>query len=108
MLCKILDVSNLTYTVQRDSADLANILLAGEMVIASDLSGLEADIRNLHKDGVKKIMFDCKDLEYMNSSGLAFLVKTKRKGICVVVRNTTAMLRGVMAISRVDTIITVE
>ena len=101
-------MSYLTYTVRRDEADSATIMLVGEMAFHNELLDLEIETRRLQLAGVKRFVFDCEQLEYMNSSGLFLLIRLKRGASSVVVRNPNDMLRGVLALTGAATIITVE
>ena len=105
---KVFIMSYLTYTVRRDEADSATIMLVGEMAFHNELLDLEIETRRLQLAGVKRFVFDCEQLEYMNSSGLFLLIRLKRGASSVVVRNPNDMLRGVLALTGAATIITVE
>ncbi len=58
----------------RTEGDVSIVELSGKMMSDDDTSALRSKVKSLVGDGVRKIILDLGDLQWMNSSGLGVMV----------------------------------
>ena len=78
------------------------VTLAGEMDTAA-ANEAEEVLKELYKNEGKEVVFECKDLEYIASSGLRILINilkvTMAKGSRVVLRNVNDDIKNVFKLT---------
>lgn len=78
------------------------VTLKGEMDTAA-ANEAEEVLKDLYKNDGKEVIFECKDLEYIASSGLRILITilkaTMAKGNCVVLRNVNDDIKNVFKLT---------
>jgi anti-sigma B factor antagonist len=96
-------------TVGVEDADRRAIVrLAGELDLSS-ISGLEVLLDPLLvRSDLDEIVFDLADLGFIDSSGLAVLVKVAGSGKRVLLRRPSYLVREVIGITGLDTLLPVE
>ena len=85
--------------------------LVGEMDTAAAVE-VEEKLRPLYENEGKDIVFDCKDLEYIASSGLRIMLRilkgARAKGRSVVMRNVNDDIKNVFELTGFINIFTFE
>jgi len=66
----------LEFSIERTTAQIAVIQLSGRIMAEYETIPLTEQLEDLQEEGIHKLIFDLGKLEYMNSAGLNFLLRT--------------------------------
>lgn len=92
------------------SEDLCIVRLAGRFVTGSDAEILRAK-KTLNSAGLRDVVADCRELPYLDSTGLSFLVglhtTLSNSGRRLALAGVNSRVREVLGITRLDAIIPV-
>ncbi len=64
------------FTIEKKPDNIAVITLKGRIIAEYETIPVAEQIEDLEEDGFSKLIFDLGKLEYMNSTGLNFFLKT--------------------------------
>jgi anti-anti-sigma factor len=103
-----MNAGNMTVTLTQPHGNTMRIILAGEMQTQADMLILESGIRQIDKHAVRNIVFDCAQLDYINSYGINLFIKIKRSGFNVTVQSPTHFVYQVLAITKATNVIDVN
>ncbi|MBR0168003.1 MAG: STAS domain-containing protein [Synergistaceae bacterium] len=94
---------------KESSGDKLTLALSGRLDTTT-APQLEAEL-NSSLDGVKELVFDMKDLEYISSAGLRVLLKaqkTMNKQGSMTIRNTSSEIMEIFEVTGFDEILSIE
>jgi anti-sigma B factor antagonist len=98
---------NLTMTT-RDVAGVTVVDIAGRLVLGKESAALRDLVHNLMKDGHSKILFNLRDVTYIDSSGLGNLVgaltNVRRQGGELKLLNLNKDVHDLIQITRLYTV----
>ncbi len=99
------------FTIEKMESNLAVITLKGRMIAEYETLPLTEQIEDLEEEGFSKIIFDLGKLEYMNSTGLNFFLKTltraRRMDGEVVICSLNDLLETLMVTTKLNAFFTI-
>jgi anti-sigma B factor antagonist len=88
------------------------VLLSGNLMNKFQIQELLNDIEFHASDGVKKLIIDLTEMEYMNSTGLSILIniftQTRNKGGEVIITNIPEKISQLLVITKLNSIFNIE
>ncbi len=100
----------MSMTIRKEAAgDKLTLALSGRLDTTT-APQLETEL-NATLDGVKELVFDMKDLEYISSAGLRVLLKaqkTMNKQGSMIIRNTGSEIMEIFEVTGFDEILSIE
>jgi anti-anti-sigma factor len=98
-------------TIIEEQGKIAIVTLKGRLE-TSESEEVQEKMTSLYEKNLERIIIDCKDLEYIASSGLRILFlllrKMKPKGTDVVIRNCSDLLKTVFDSTGFSSLFTFE
>jgi anti-anti-sigma factor len=98
-------------TIIEEQGKIAIVTLKGRLE-TSESEAVQEKMTSLYGKDLERIIIDCKDLEYIASSGLRILFlllrEMKPKGTVVIIRNSNDMLKGVFDSTGFSSLFTFE
>jgi anti-anti-sigma factor len=98
-------------TIIEEQGKIAIVTLKGRLE-SSESEEVQEKMTSLYEKDLERIIIDCKDLEYIASSGLRILFlllrKMKPKGTDVVIRNCSDLLKTVFDSTGFSSLFTFE
>ncbi|MDG1476942.1 MAG: STAS domain-containing protein [Vicingaceae bacterium] len=88
------------------------ISLQGNLMGKEQVQGLLDEIDFFYNEGLKKIIIDLSEMQYMNSTGLSVLIniftQTRNKGGEVVITNIPEKINQLLIITKLNSIFNIE
>jgi anti-anti-sigma factor len=92
------DGPSATVEVRSDTSGALTLAIAGELDLAS-VGPVHAAIDEAVDGGRKQLVFDLGDLTFMDSSGIAMMLKISKEVDSMVLRNVTPIVRRVIEVT---------
>ena len=98
--------------IEHISESLAVVRLVGALSLGSNLSLVDAQVRQLIEDGVSKLVVDVTGVTHADSSGLGFLMHANgvltAKGGTMRIAGVGHRLRDLLTMTRVDQLLKID
>ncbi|MEN8929207.1 MAG: STAS domain-containing protein, partial [Flavobacteriales bacterium] len=99
---------NLTYTTNSSEEDAVVFNLSGTILTKEDSEKIAAELDANIEKGRNHIVFNLKEIEYMNSTGLNFVIssftKTRNTGGELVISSVSKKVEDLLVITKLNTI----
>lgn len=88
------------------------ITVEGSMTVGSSLKVLDAQLQNLVTNGVKTVVFDLTDVDFIDSAGLGLLMLARgllnKSGFMLRLCSPQARVRALLKMTKTDTLLKID
>lgn len=88
------------------------ITLEGSMTLGSSLKVLDAQLQNLVTNGVNRVVFDLREVDFIDSGGLGLLMLAgsllNKSGSMLRLSSPQARVRALLRMTRTDTLLKID
>jgi anti-sigma B factor antagonist len=100
-----------SFEIKTDN-QIIHISLKGNLISKQQVQTMLYEIEHFFNEGLKKIIIDLSDIEYMNSSGLSVLIniftQARNKGGEVIITNIPEKINQLLIITKLNSIFNIE
>ncbi len=100
-----------SYNISKDD-QIVQVALEGNLMNKQQVQGLLDELDFFFNEGIKKIIIDLSETQYMNSTGLSILIniftQTRSKGGEVVLTNIPEKINKLLIITKLNSIFNIE
>ena len=100
-----------SYNINKDD-QIIHVSLEGNLMNKQQVQGLLDELEFFFNEGIKKIIIDLSDTQYMNSTGLSILIniftQTRSKGGEVILTNIPEKINKLLIITKLNSIFNIE
>ena len=100
-----------SFEIKKDN-EIMHVSLQGNLMSKQQIQGLLDEIDFYFQEGIKKIIIDLSDMQYMNSTGLSILIniftQTRNRGGEVIITNIPEKINNLLVITKLNSIFNIE
>lgn len=100
-----------SFEIKKDK-EFINVSLVGNLMSKQQIQDLLEEIDFYFNDGIKKIIIDLSEMQYMNSTGLSVLIniftQARNRGGEVIITNIPEKIKQLLIITKLNSIFNIE
>ncbi len=108
---KTINKMSFSFNIKKDK-EFIQVSLEGNLMNKQQIQGLLDEIDFYFEEGIKKIIIDLSEMQYMNSTGLSILIniftKTRNRGGEVIITNIPEKINQLLIITKLNSIFNIE